>query len=340
MGDYEHARSSFEEAYRLSGKPLVLLNLAQIAERLADYLAVERLADLFRRCAPELAEEHGERLEALESAAKAKVGQLIINLPESQDDLRVLLNGVPLEPVELGAAKRVNPGQHELITERGSERTYLIVMVGAGDSVSVSPDAPPDCGTEPCVCLQPCLIPPPPPPDPESVLGVAAGYDLWLHRPGDETSDTGHGVRAKIFYQAALGESLMLEVGLGGGSVWTERSSLVPVGGSVGLKAILGSLFVGLSPAGGYVYSNADRASAGAVVKSGVWFAPRLTMGSLLGRRWTVALESSPMLVSLEQDGDSRFGVGFVTYGVMLGYNITPRCAPDDYCGDAQLARF
>jgi hypothetical protein len=150
-GHFDEACARFAESDKLSASGRAVYNLAEceasaghlIAAR-ADYLeALHRASGM-----PELEAYLKQRVAGVD----AKTPSLIVRLTSRDQDLSawaVEVDGVRLAPAEIGAARALDPGTHQVRATRGAAAREAIVALRAGQKnvdVTISVDEPISAG--------------------------------------------------------------------------------------------------------------------------------------------------------------------------------------------------
>lgn len=141
-GDFVTARAKFVESQRLDPAVGTLLNIADCEEHLEHPVAA---LSVFRSALPQLDPSDDrfaitkERIDALEKRAPRLTVTLVAGAPAAT---RVLRDGVPIHPRDLGVPALVEPGPHVVTIQLPGAREHITnIAVRQGQSESVVVDA-------------------------------------------------------------------------------------------------------------------------------------------------------------------------------------------------------
>jgi hypothetical protein len=137
-GDFPAASTKLEKAYAIWRVPTMglwsaraLVKVGKLVEARERYLEVESLLLTETDTA---AQEEAKRTSKLELESLApRIPNLIVVLEGAQpNEVTVHVDGAPLPAVLIGEKRPVNPGRHEIVGQKGSERVATAVDVKEG----------------------------------------------------------------------------------------------------------------------------------------------------------------------------------------------------------------
>lgn len=137
-GDFQTASTKLEKAYAVWRVPSIglwsaraLVQLGKLVEGRERYLDIATLAVTDTDAA---AQEEAKRTGRAElDALTAKIPNLIVVLEGAQpNEVTVHVDGAPLPGALIGEKRPVNPGRHEVVGQRGTERVATAVDVREG----------------------------------------------------------------------------------------------------------------------------------------------------------------------------------------------------------------
>lgn len=136
-GDSATAVQKLEKAHQMLAVPTVTLWSARaLMKRGAWVEAAERLREVKRLPA---SGEAAVQEQAKRDAEKElndllpRIPNLVVTVADATPDVTVTLDGAQLPAALLGEDRPVNPGKHQLVAQRGSERQSLEVSVAEGE---------------------------------------------------------------------------------------------------------------------------------------------------------------------------------------------------------------
>jgi len=205
--DWETARKKFEQSYAADPQPGTLFNLANAQDKTQKFVAARASYNLYlQRSRP--GEDDTFRKVAVEMLSKLETKVATISITTTYgNDVAIELDGRVLDPVELATPIAVDPGEHRLTVQKGSDVLQTrSIRATAGERIETSLSAPklPDPYTvkpaeSPVVVAPTPHQTPPPKPHGRSifsspwfwsatsivVLGVAAGgyYEFTTRDP-------------------------------------------------------------------------------------------------------------------------------------------------------------
>ena len=133
--EWDEAVDCFEEAYRLSNKPAILLNIGASQTELGLFVEAIRSYERYLKEAPS-----GEFKETAQKAIKtldARVGYVTFDYKRAPDE--IVVDGT----IVTTDKTRVNPGAHEVEARWGTQRTLTEFSVKEGEETSARLFVPP-----------------------------------------------------------------------------------------------------------------------------------------------------------------------------------------------------
>jgi hypothetical protein len=130
-GDYETAVTLFRRAYALYPAPTVVLYEARSLEKLGQLLEAD---EAYARTTqipvqPGAPAQFAEAVSAARQEGRVLQGRIptltlkLEGVGTESADLRISINGQAIAPVQLGQARRLNPGKYRVVGSLGDERT-------------------------------------------------------------------------------------------------------------------------------------------------------------------------------------------------------------------------
>ena len=232
---YEKARAAFLQAYALKRHPAVLLNLAQSELRSGHEAdAAKHFVTYLREHKEATALERQEAEKGL-AAAKAKVGEITLNV--DTDGAEIYVDGQPEGRSPLAGPIYLEPGQHAIEARREGKvgTANVTAKAGAGATVSVALGA----GGSPAVA-----------PGPGSA------------ETGEEGAETGAPVTKDSESGSAEGEGLAaVDLDTGGSREpffsWASHTPVAWVGGGLAVLGLGGGLAFAIGSSQAYSSANA-----------------------------------------------------------------------------------